>query len=1378
MNKNFVTNNKGIKVIITAIILILSVSLVGSQNNFVYISFNSLFEEMSAEPIWIYDSDLNIKHVETADLNGDDVKDVIAAEYDNEYYDVYSKIYAIDGTDGSTIWTYTLNAGVRSMTIGDINNDGVMDVVAGEGSGSPDPDGRVHAIDGTDGDVIWIFVPGGTGDTNGDVAIGNFNGDEYPDVAVACWDDYVYAVDGETGNQLWSKYIGSIFVTSVATGDVNGDDVDDVAFANSYLAGWDNYQGVLNGSDGSTIWTQTVLFKVESALMADIDNDDSLEVVFGVENDDDELEIHVRDASNGDLEWNYTVGTSIANPDAFLFTNDVDEDGDIDLIVGNEYVNNYIYAFDGGSSTPMWVSEELNGYARDIAFGDITGDGNNNIIAATYDRVQILEAGNGTKNWYYAVGGTISSVACADFDGDSILDVAAGGSADSSGSPPNPEKSVWALRTVQTPLLWEFEFGEYGNALAIDDLNGDEFLDVITVCSSDDKANAINGENGAELWNWTGTQNLYAVTTGDFDNNEQIDVAVAGADDRISALYGNNGSVMWQFNTGDQIYRKCLQATDLNDDGSVDVVAGCDDNYVYAINGINGNQLWSCNVGGDVNEVELAQMDTSGPLDVVAAVGFGDNGKKIVVINGSDGDIEWSYNAPEAVEHIEVMDVNNDDIYDVAVAVTPYSPTQMIMIDGSTHDSLWTKSMSIASNVHSLAHGDLDGDDIPDVVVPGTSTDKKVHALDGYNGNELWSYQTGGEINSVAVVDINFDAELDVIAGSDDQNVYAINGENGSCFWEFSTADDVMHIQIGDISGDGKPNIACVTFGFDGIAYAFKSFSEPTNYPPYIPSDPSPEDDEMYVDPDDDLSWTGGDPNPGDTVTYDIYFGTSSSPPKVVNNQSATTYDPGTMNYNTTYYWQIIAWDDENLSAEGPIWSFTVEGPNNPPNEPSDPDPEDDETNVDVEANLYWSGGDPDPGDTVTYDVYFGTSSPPPKVADDYTETEYEPGTMNFETTYYWKIIAQDNHGSSTTGSEWSFTTRKNNPPNDPSDPEPADGATDVDINADLSWNCSDPDGDTVTYDVYFEADDPTPDELLSNNQSENWYDPGTMEYDTHYYWQIVAWDEYGESTTGSIWDFTTGSTPNDPPYIPSDPNPENGANNVDIEEDLSWTGGDPNDDSVTYDVYLEANDETPDVKVADDIAETTFDPGTLDYSTTYYWQINAKDEHGASSWSQVWHFTTEKAPEPDLDYEGSLGWTRVKRGKKVTDSFMVKNIGDTGSELDWEIIDWPKDWGTWTFTPLNGDNLKPEDGAFTVNVSVVAPNEKNKKFSGNITIVNTDNSSDYCLISVTLSTPINKQAQRPIYNIFLQILQKLIQRFPLLEQIFLFLFNKILNLQ
>jgi len=113
-------------------------------------------------------------------------------------------------------------------------------------------------------------------------------------------------------------------------------------------------------------------------------------------------------------------------------------------------------------------------------------------------------------------------------------------------------------------------------------------------------------------------------------------------------------------------------------------------------------------------------------------------------------------------------------------------------------------------------------------------------------------------------------------------------------------------------------------------------------------------------------------------------------------------------------------------------------------------------------------------------------------------------------------------------------TAYTNDPPNAPSNPNPNNGETNVDINADLSWMCSDPDPyETLTYDVYFEANDPTPDQLVSSGQSQKTYNPGTMEKDVTYYWKIIAEDSCGEKTQSPIWYFTTSQSANEPPDTP-----------------------------------------------------------------------------------------------------------------------------------------------------------------------------------------------------------------------------------------------------
>ncbi len=96
---------------------------------------------------------------------------------------------------------------------------------------------------------------------------------------------------------------------------------------------------------------------------------------------------------------------------------------------------------------------------------------------------------------------------------------------------------------------------------------------------------------------------------------------------------------------------------------------------------------------------------------------------------------------------------------------------------------------------------------------------------------------------------------------------------------------------------------------------------------------------------------------------------------------------------------------------------------NLPPNVPSNPSPVDGASDQDLDVDVSWTGGDPDPGDSVTFDVFFGDSSPPPLVSSGQTTESYDPGSLVPETQYYWQVVTQDNHGATTEGPEWKFTT-------------------------------------------------------------------------------------------------------------------------------------------------------------------------------------------------------------------------------------------------------------------------------------------------------------------------------------------------------------------
>ncbi len=82
----------------------------------------------------------------------------------------------------------------------------------------------------------------------------------------------------------------------------------------------------------------------------------------------------------------------------------------------------------------------------------------------------------------------------------------------------------------------------------------------------------------------------------------------------------------------------------------------------------------------------------------------------------------------------------------------------------------------------------------------------------------------------------------------------------------------------------------------------------------------------------------------------------------------------------------------------------------------------------------------------------------------------------------------------------------------------PLDGASNVPVAATLRWNCTDPDGDPVTYTIYLDAHDAKT--LVCSGIGTTTYSPD-LDYNTTYFWRVVA-DDGVNQTESNTWSFTT----------------------------------------------------------------------------------------------------------------------------------------------------------------------------------------------------------------------------------------------------------------
>jgi len=301
--------------------------------------------------------------------------------------------------------------------------------------------------------------------------------------------------------------------------------------------------------------------------------------------------------------------------------------------------------------------------------------------------------------------------------------------------------------------------------------------------------------------------------------------------------------------------------------------------------------------------------------------------------------------------------------------------------------------------------------------------------------------------------------------------------------------------------------------------------------------------------------------------------------------------------------------------------------PDYPDTIPINPSPGNDTYGWALDTTLSWSKSQTPLGDDMLYDLYFGEDSVPTTVtAEGMENPEYTPtALLEQATTYKWQVYARDSYQpTGTSGDVWTFTTTV--PPDEPYNPSPADSEVNVLDSAELSWeDCTDPDGDNVTYDIFFGQDNPDnmTKRTLSDPTDPTFDPPGSLDEGSSFFWQVQANDDKGATIKGPVWSFYTGT----PPSMPENPDLANGATNVPLNlEAFCWeTSVDPDQDPITYSIKFGPNT-LPSNYTATGLSDPCYYPSNLLPCTTYYWKITA-ETYNEPVHGPTWTFTTTCAP-------------------------------------------------------------------------------------------------------------------------------------------------------
>jgi hypothetical protein len=357
---------------------------------------------------------------------------------------------------------------------------------------------------------------------------------------------------------------------------------------------------------------------------------------------------------------------------------------------------------------------------------------------------------------------------------------------------------------------------------------------------------------------------------------------------------------------------------------------------------------------------------------------------------------------------------------------------------------------------------------------------------------------------------------------------------------------------------------------------------------------------------------------------------------------------------------------------------------------------------------------------------------------------------MNPGTKYYWRIDAWDNHGLFTPGSLWDFNTASggNNPPNTPSTPTgPTTGVTGVSYNYQMST--IDSDGDQVKYGVDFDNDG-----IVDPQHWTNFYNSGqtctvaiTFSGTGTYYISTKAEDTHGAQSAFSPYltvVITSGT--NNPPNAIIDsisPNPANQGQSV----TFTGHGTDPDTgDTITGYNWRSNNDGQ--LSTAASFSISTLSAGTH----TIYFKV--QDNNGAWS-SEVSQTLTINAASNNAPNKPSTpnGTINGRAGNSYT--YYTDATDPDGDKLKYG---WDKDSdGTVDIWDDNGGSY------YTSGVTISTSISWSSRGTYSLKVIAEDEHGAQSPWSdpLSVSMPKNKAI-----NPFIVFLERLMERFPILEQI------------
>ena len=779
--------------------------------------------------------------VAVGDFDSDGRLDIAVANYDKDNVGVLlgygngsfqSPRILVTGNESSPSW----------IVIADFNNDKHLDIaVANSGTNN-----------------IGIFLGYGNGQfspqstySTGDnsfpisLAVSDFNRDGKQDIVVATLLTGIVRIFVGDGNGKFSRqksyFTGDYpLPISVIVADFNNDHQVDIVALNGFVG----TVGILLGHGDGTFqshktFSTGIFSNPTSFAVDDLNNDGNVDVVV---TNAINLEGHVL-ILLGDGFGNFLNHVKyLTGPKSRLCSviiGHFNDDTQLDIAIannGSREIGVFLGYGDGTFSSQNKYSITDNSYPISLAIGDFNNDNLTDLAVANYGSnilgifLMFIDT-NLIDNTILSTGSAAfpAAVVLGDFTNDGQLDIVVGNDGTHNiGLFTNHGNGQFSLQTAY--------FGDstfYFTSMVVHDFNNDGQLDLAIANAATNTLTLLYGNENrtfgdSEVFPTGINSSPQSITTGDFNNDNRTDIAVA---------YSGSGSVglhlkidigalesMISFSIGSGSKPHGLTVADFDKDGHLDIAVANNEKANIGILFGFGNGSFSeqktVSIGEDIlpRWVDSGDFNNDKQLDIVVSTDMGGS-PVIVLLNNDDRsfNVEKTYGITSAPKGA-IGDVNNDGYLDVVLCQTDYNTITVVFGrgDGTFRDPM-IYSTGAGSYPMSIAVSDFNNDSWLDIAVANGNRGN-IRIFLGYGNGTFPSenhyvIRPYGNPISITTGDFNNDSLVDMAVGLYMRDTVGIFlGYGNGTFQDITVrprgdTSVPLFISTGDFNSDGQLDI-------------------------------------------------------------------------------------------------------------------------------------------------------------------------------------------------------------------------------------------------------------------------------------------------------------------------------------------------------------------------------------------------------------------------------------------------------------------------------------------------------------------------------------------------------------------------------------------